>query len=110
MFNHVISLSFFLFQVSLGPHKVKLDLDALERNLTDYKEDYTKLSKALATLTWTTTQREERSLEGGKNNRFPNAPSKQAATPAKLNTCLGMSFTIYFLCVSCMIFFMPSKS
>lgn len=57
----------------------------------DDKGDLIKLSKNLAALAWTTSQREERSLEGGINNRFPEAPPKKAATPRKINACLGMS-------------------
>lgn len=73
-----------------------MDKSGLERNLSEHKGDVQKLSKAIATLAWTVSQREERSLEGGKNNRFPNAPAKKAATPSKVNTCLG----VYFLSFS----------
>lgn len=69
-----------------------IDKDGLDRILKDSKGDISKISKGMTSLAWTVSQREERSLEGGKSNRFPNAPAKKAATPAKVNACLGMSF------------------
>jgi len=67
-----------------------VDKKGFEKELKDHKGDVQKISKGMAALTWTASQREERSLEGGKSNRFPNAKPKKAATPLKVNTCLGM--------------------
>ena len=69
---------------------VYVDKAGLQKNFEEHKGDIPKFAKSMAALTWTTTQREERSLEGGKNNRFPNAPAKKAVTPRKVNACLGM--------------------
>lgn len=69
---------------------VYVDKAGLQKNFEEHKGDIPKFAKSMAALTWTTTQREERSLEGGKNNRFPNAPAKKAATPRKVNACLGV--------------------
>ncbi|XP_034246120.1 serine-rich adhesin for platelets-like [Thrips palmi] len=69
---------------------IKIEKEPLERILKDSKGDISKLSKELAALTWSLPQRQRRSLTGGKNNRFPDAPAKKAATPCKVNTCLGI--------------------
>lgn len=66
-----------------------VDKGAMTRNLEDNKGDLNKISKGMAALTWTAAQRQERSLEGGRNNRFPDAPAKKAATPRKINACIG---------------------
>lgn len=45
-------------------------------------------------MIWDEEQRSQRSLEGGRNNKAPDAPKKEKATPAKVDTIIGKTFGV----------------
>jgi hypothetical protein len=69
---------------------VKWSKDAMEDIFENNKVDLPKAAKNLTMQTWDIEERKRRSLDGKKNNRFPQAPVKQAATPRKVKAILGM--------------------
>lgn len=63
--------------------------DAFERNFQESGINLEQGARNLTSLIWTKEERMRRSLEGGVNTKNPSAPRKLAATPAKVNACLG---------------------
>lgn len=84
-------------QVDIG-NGVKVKNKRMEQNFVDNKLNLEKAAKNLTAMAWTHAERLERSLEGGRSNKYPDAKPKQQATPKKVNAVLGnydLSFSFY---------------
>lgn len=68
---------------------MRVKKEKFELNFINNKLDLEKAAKNLIAMAYTHPERIERSLEGGKCNKFPDLPPKRQATPRKLNALLG---------------------